>query len=106
MPAEPLRLSQPDVLGDDSKVVTRTAVGGPPAIIVAEERTQTGPKKPRSLGTVSNKPLCSARCNRHKAGSTVLSALHSDDAGAEIDVAIVELQRLIDAKAGYGNEPE
>src|ERR1700675_1298702 len=95
MPTEALRRAQTDLLRDDGEVVAGRAIAQSATVVVAEERTCRRPEKPHALGAIGAEPFDRARCDRHEARTTVLAALHRDHPGVEIDVIVVELQRLV-----------
>src|SRR5208283_1646283 len=104
--AESLCVTQADPLGDACEVEARTTIRHPAAFIALKEGPWSSPQKPHPLGVICVKPFDSARGNRHKTRLAVLATPYRNHSRIEIDVAIVEFQRLVDAQAGDSDQPE
>jgi hypothetical protein len=104
--AEALCLTQADPLGDACEVEARTTIRHPAAVIALKKGPWSSPEKPYSLGVIYVETFDSARGNRHKTRLAVLAAPYRNHSRIEIDVAIVELQRHVEAQAGDSDQPE
>src|SRR6202042_2667041 len=63
-------------------------------------------EEPHALATIASEPVDRARGDRAEASATLLDALHRDDASIEIDVVVIELQRLVNPQPRGGDQPE
>jgi hypothetical protein len=106
MLAKALRRPEAEILADQSEVVACATVGRALTAFHKEEGAVRRHEQPQSLGSVRAKPRDGARRKRHEAGRSVLAASHRDDALLEVDIIVIERERLVDPEARHRDQPE
>src|SRR5262249_34916751 len=104
--AEPLRLAKTDSLAHEREVVSGAAVSQSFAILKKEERGSARAKDTVAFRPIGPEPLSCTERYRCQTALTILRPPDREHGFIEIDVFLVEPERLVHPKASDSDQPE